>query len=70
MADSFLDFVRARVTPGHEAEADAILAEHFKGHERGREMYTQAWDDAQQIVGLMKASAVGEVQAELAKMQP
>jgi len=70
MTDSFLDFLRARVTPGHEAEADAILAEHFKGHEQGRDRYSQAWESAQQIAHLMTTTAAAEVQTELTAMRP
>jgi len=68
MPDSFLDFLRARVADGNEAEADAILAEHFKGHEKGLAAYTQACESAQQIAHLMKPAGLDEVQAELAKI--
>jgi len=69
MPDGFLDFLRARVIDGHQSEADAILARHFKGHEQGLDDYTRACQAADQIAHLMKATARGEVAAELDAMR-
>ena len=49
MEPDFLDYVRARVVEGNQEKADAILAEHFAGHEAGLQEYKQAWDSAEQI---------------------
>lgn len=64
MAARFIDFLRARVLEGNQDEANALLDEHFAGHESGRQAYKQAWDSAEEIAHLMTRQGPSAAPAE------
>ena len=67
MADGFLDYWHARVIEHDETKADAILAEHFEGHEEGLDMYKQALASAEQIWHNMKPALEPDILSEFAE---
>ena len=72
METDFLDYVHARFVEGNQDEADAILAEHFAGHDAAMQAYKQAWESAEQIWHLMthEGQPEGIRQTRAAQSQP